>query len=310
MKKIFTILLVFLACFSAKAQLIEDSDIFDFDTADTFYYYHSYTMVYLGEIGSRLFIDTVNYKHNQWRIGKPNKKVFDSSYSLPNAIVTDTSFPCLPNDTSVFFLKLPNRGMTYFDWPIHYLSFAYRLNIDSGDIALVEASIDSCKTWTNILVDTGRIWSVRSVPNLSVSTSYWDSAFVDAKLSLTIPNDTLYMRFTFITGSDTTARDGWMIDHIMASHYTEGVADVERSDLFQLYPNPATIEAKLKLTQALKTDCQMTVVDALGRQVFQHRLNKGSTDYSLNVQDWTKGLYFIELADGMGNKSVRKLMVE
>jgi len=308
MKKLFTSVLLFVACFSAKAQFV-NYDIFDFDAADTFYYYDWLGGHSAEGTDTRLVIDTVNYKRNQWQIGKPQKHIFDSAYTLPNAIVTDTSLPCISNDTSVFLLKLPYTVSPY-GLPLFYLSFLYKLDIDSGDIALVEASIDSCQTWTNILIDTTSIWRVYPKPDLSVSTSGWDSIAVFPSEWMTIPNDTLYVRFTFITGSDTAARDGWMIDHIIAQHQVEGVTNIANDNTFQVYPNPTIEKTELKFTKALKANCEMIVLDALGRQVFWDRLNKGSTDYTLSVQDWVKGIYFIELNDGKGNRTTQKLMVE
>ena len=54
----------------------------------------------------KFIIDTVNYPNNVWQIGKPQKTVFDSAYSYPNAIVTDTLNPYPVNDTSVFMIKV------------------------------------------------------------------------------------------------------------------------------------------------------------------------------------------------------------
>jgi hypothetical protein len=75
MKRLFTLLLIVVGL-SAQAQLT--IPFLNFDGTDT-------TFRHL------LVIDTVNYHHNIWQIGKPNKTVFDSALSLPNAIVTDTA---------------------------------------------------------------------------------------------------------------------------------------------------------------------------------------------------------------------------
>jgi len=51
-----------------------------------------------------VFIDSVNFRHNVWQIGKPQKSIFKSAYSIPNAIVTDTINPYPINDTSSFII--------------------------------------------------------------------------------------------------------------------------------------------------------------------------------------------------------------
>ena len=38
-----------------------------------------------------IFIDTANCPDNIWQVGSPDKIVFDEAYSLPNAIVSETS---------------------------------------------------------------------------------------------------------------------------------------------------------------------------------------------------------------------------
>jgi len=304
MKKLFTSVLLFFVCFRVRAQ-DENVAIFDFDNSDTFYHYWvTYTPLIMGD---QLVINTVNYRHNQWQIGKPSKKIFTTAYTYPNAIVTDMLLPCLPNDTSVFILKLPYATLPYA-WPLEWISFKYMLDIDSGDVAMIEGSVDSGVSWINILKDSTHTWVLTDTPNLSASTPQWDSALFSPAVFM--PYDTVYLRFTLITGNDTTPRDGWMIDHIIAKHTVEAVTSIKERTVFQLYPDPAVIEAKLKFTKPLKTDCQIIASDAIGRQVYQHQLNKGSTDYTLSVQDWVKGIYFIELDDEKGSRMVRKLMVE
>jgi len=297
MKKLFTTVLFFVVCCSAQGQLI-NCDFFDFDVTDTFYYYDFSFRANPEPLIDRIFIDTINYKHNQWQIGKPAKKIFNAAYSFPNSIVTDTLLSCLPNDTSVFILKLPDTGMPYENG-LSTIAFAYQLNLDVGDTALLEASIDSGKTWKHLYTYSH-----------STTVTEWDSIYFYAGIWKPTFCDTVYLRFTLMTGSDTTARDGWIVDNIMAFHPWEDVADIKKSNSILIYPSPTARVAKLKFAKALNAECEMRVVDALGRETFRERLNKGSTDYTLSVQDWMKGIYFIELNDGKGNRTTQKLMVE
>jgi hypothetical protein len=91
-------------------------------------------------------IDTINYKRNNWQIGKPNKAKFTSALSIPNAIVTDTTNPYTANDTSVFVLKIPHTvSVLSNSYPLYQLQLGYRLHKDSTDIAMITASVDSGK---------------------------------------------------------------------------------------------------------------------------------------------------------------------
>ncbi|MFI5135825.1 MAG: hypothetical protein ACHQD9_08235 [Chitinophagales bacterium] len=58
---------------------------------------------------SLLKIDTT--AGNIWEIGRPHKIFFDSAYSLPNAIVTDTLNPYPINNFSTFTIKISD-----LDW--------------------------------------------------------------------------------------------------------------------------------------------------------------------------------------------------
>jgi len=114
-----------------------------------------------------------------------------------------------------------------------------------------------------------------------------------------------------ITGSDTAQRDGWMIDSlIMAYRWYEGVENVKNDMVFQLYPNPANGAVKIELTNALNNGYRMTVLNAVGMRVLANKLPKGSTSYMLQVRDWDKGVYFVELDDGKGSRAVKKLVVK
>jgi hypothetical protein len=70
-KYLLTLLLLFPFC--AAAQMLE----LTFDADDALYPHF-------------ITIDTGSHLHNSWQIGRPGKSVFDSAYTLPNAIMTDT----------------------------------------------------------------------------------------------------------------------------------------------------------------------------------------------------------------------------
>jgi len=88
--------LILVLTFSFKLTLAQ-SYYQNFDGADT----SKYTSIKI------LFAKESN---NIWQIGKPHKHYFDSAYSKPNVLVTDTSKAYPVNDTSVFSFKLLCAG--------------------------------------------------------------------------------------------------------------------------------------------------------------------------------------------------------
>ncbi|MFI5220854.1 MAG: hypothetical protein ACHQK8_00905, partial [Bacteroidia bacterium] len=120
-----------------------------------------------------LFIDTSNHK-NIWQIGKPNKSKFDSAYSKPNALVTDTLNPYPINDTSRFIIK-NSIGYGYLGTS---LGFYYKLNTDSlKDFGMIEISMDSGSHWYDIISNDSichfAIWWPYTKPVLTGNTNGW-----------------------------------------------------------------------------------------------------------------------------------------
>src|SRR4051812_25123481 len=75
-------------------------------------------------------IDTVS-KHSIWQIGSPDKIIFKSASSLPNAIVTGLTNSYPINDTSAFTIVNVAFGAG-FEWPHTVLLEAeYYVNSDT-----------------------------------------------------------------------------------------------------------------------------------------------------------------------------------
>lgn len=98
---------------------------------------------------NKIVIDTLNQSLNRWSIGKPQKNVFTSAYSEPNAIMTDTLNALRPNDTSVFYLFHKRDNTAPFH--IFYLRFWFQIDGDSTDYGSIEISPDKGLHWIDIL---------------------------------------------------------------------------------------------------------------------------------------------------------------
>ena len=99
---------------------------------------------------SQLTIDILSNPNNLWQIGKPQKAVFNSSHSSPNAIITDSINTYPPNDTSLFIArKLAFSGFEY-----HYVAALYGnyfVNSDTlNDFGIIEFSPDNGTTWIDL----------------------------------------------------------------------------------------------------------------------------------------------------------------
>lgn len=209
-----------------------------------------------------LVIDTFHYKRNIWQVGRPQKAVCTSAKTPPNTIVTDTLHPYPPNDTSVFIIKnnapyVPNYGAMPMLW------FDYWLDKDSGDVAMLEYSIDTGKTWTNVNDNPFK------VPNDTVRLDTNTTGWVQVKITLNAPTDSFFYRFTFISDSVDNPHDGWIIDNIYFDGYWEGIAGLQKDNTFiSIYPNPCTNDLYIKSKRIAVHTPQVSIYDALGRQLY------------------------------------------
>ena len=211
-------------------------------------------------------IDTINYHHNIWQVGRPRKTVFVSAPypdTTGNVIVTDTLHPYPPNDTSVFTLTFP--GNTGWCW-ISELQFSYALDMDSTSIAKIEFSPDSGRSWIN-LADSTPTGLTGSTLLLAASTWHYWVVNINAWGSLPyfFYNDSLKFKFTFISGNDTTGKDGWMIDGISVWYDIESVPTIQNPTALTIFPNPATMQ--LTISSANEPITDLSITNLLGQRV-------------------------------------------
>lgn len=263
MKLIYTLLLSLLFL-SSSAQVWNHNNHIDFDAIDT--------------LGPKAIIIDTTYHNNVWQIGRPNKTAFTAAHSNPNALITDTVNHYPANDTSVFYIKIPAQHLLSGSyWGLAEFSFFYKLDIDSGEIAKVEMSVDSGTHWSNVLVDTIPYnfkfhFTTPDLAHSSASWQYfdltsWDGNFYPAVVT---PQDSIIFRFTFISDSIDTHKDGWMIDDMYVQYYLEGIAPLFRKDdIISIYPNPSSGTVYIKPKTNFRQSVSITIADMNGKEVYR-----------------------------------------
>jgi hypothetical protein len=290
MRSIFTFLL--LSCFCTQG-FAQPNVSFSFDTGDSLYTHF-------------FFLDTTSYHHNSWQIGKPGKTNFDSARSYANAIITDTSAPYPANDTSVFTMKFASFIPPSVSNPwsgIWQLHFFYKLDIDSGEIAKIELSTDTGQHW--IVLSTDSIASpTYTSSGLLHNSQQWQQYQVNFG-DFQSPNDTFLVRFTFISDSSNTGREGWMMDDFMLWYWSEGLVQTVRpADLVQVYPNPCKGELRFR-DPANSEHARVAVYTPDGKQVFTATDVSARKPLSLPIAD---GRYILKYETNAGIQ-VRQIVV-
>lgn len=199
-------------------------------------------------------IDTA--QGNLWQIGIPQKTIFDSAFTAPYAILTDTINSYAVNSNSSFVFKFDPAS--YYE--VHTtLKFKHKFDTDTLlDYGLVEVSYDSGATWTLLAGDTtydlwwGRENSFYGVVDIMkpsgksqgwVTDYYmwtWFYPVAKDKPEWDYWPDHLWVRFTFISDSIQNYKEGWMIDNIeVFAEYYSGIDDKTKSNQLKVYPQPA-----------------------------------------------------------------------
>ena len=88
---------------------------------------------------------------------------------------------------------------------------------------------------------------------------------------------------------------------------------VDQSAFVVLFPNPANSNVYLRLAEdVFNSDVTVLVTDMAGRVVQNNRMNfRGASDQILlNVDQYTPGIYFVNIYGDNGTRAVKKLIVQ
>lgn len=274
-------------------------------------------------VSTLIQIDT-SYADNIWQIGSPNKVVFDSAYSAPNTIVTDTVAFYPVNNLSSFTLQIPFlNSIDMVD-----VNFRHKYDTQAGqDGGYIELSCDSGNTWhilhsglfqevdsTNIPYDA-YIYSESDTlyngkPAFSGQSTEWDWGNISFPCMVAKTDMYCLLRFTFSSDSVDSQHDGWMIDDISIMHIVcSGIEETTRSNV-SISPNPISDKAVFQLLEDLQVrDGLIEVFDSYGRIVDTRKGITGNR-FEYNVNGIKSGIYSYRLVDGDNFLSSGKFVVK
>jgi len=286
-------------------------------------------------------VDSIFFEHNTlpyqisptpgncWQVGHPSKTYFDSAYSLPLAIVTDTLNPYPINTNSSFTFTFPNNFEGSF------VRFYQKYNTDTlTDYGTIEVSYNLGATWLP-LVDSNCImndcihlyWSDdlvlstwKSVPHvmqpsglshgwiMSQYTWWWT---VPTKKEVdSMPPTLISLRFTFSSDAVQTNKDGWMIDNITTGYLAlgDGIPIMNKDAVVRISPNPMTSVSLVTFSTEL-VNSSFEVYDLVGRLVYHEDINK-KLFLNLYRKDFIPGSYIWSVRSGDRQVQTGKLFVQ
>lgn len=245
-----------------------------------------------------LFIDTISNPDNIWQIGRPSKALFNSAYSVPNAIITDSADYYPTNDTSVFVISnTADLGLSFPSYAV--LNGYYKVQSDSlNDFGLIEFSPDNSNTWINLIEDTiyGEFLDWYLKPTLTGNSNGWKEFWVSLSEIGTVFNinygDTIKYRFTFISDEKLDSLEGLMFDDIKFVDVGLGIKESGYNLIFtKVYPNPASNSLIIEFDNPENKSYQLTIYDSLGRPILLID-DLSESQIVLDIQDYDPGLYY------------------
>lgn len=282
---------------------------------DIYYFEPPYNAFY-----GNFTLDSTN-RSGLWQVGKPQKTTFDSARSYPNAIITDTLHPYPVNDTSVFLFKVDNYYWVSGRWYIFIgIQFDYKLDIDSGEVVKVEIATDSGTHWVDLMKEDTAYditWNAGK-PDLTKSTDGWTTfsvSFYDwafdshnndsSKYAHIFNTDSTYIRFTFISDSVQTKKDGWMIDNLFLHQYSENVETITNNNLISIYPNPAGDYIYIKANYNYYARPEVVIYNLQGQEVYATKELPQNGYLHVNLP---AGMYTLVYSTG-SERAVKQLVI-
>ena len=260
---------------------------------------------------------------NIWQIGSPHKTIFDSAYSRPNAIVTDTIQPYPTNNFSAFTVKIFDPAWTgFYINDEDHISFWHKFDTDSlKDGGYVEISYNNGITWTNIANDNIGSWDdhfynpyYSSNPIIANgnaaftgrSNGWLKSVIYGCNLNLLSNPYPVYLRFVFSSDSNQTNKEGWIIDNIdicLGCGNCLGISETQNNEIISIFPNPASYKLTIESQQQSETE----ILNIEGQIIKRLNIKENKTD--IDISDFSSGIYFMKLQNNDGI-IVRKFIKE
>lgn len=266
------------------------------------------------ELNLPVIFDT-SQADNSWRIGVPDKTLFSAAHTEPNALLTLLDAPYRAGDSSSFTLVFDMNS--WWAFPYFMVTWYHKMDVDDGlDGGLIEASYDRGQSWVNVLDDT--VYQVMLVGDitkgslhngmsgLSESTGrFWARAGLCWSSSIGPRVDTVMLRFTFVSDSLDTGKEGWMIDNMEGQGSLIDAVDDRRALLsgkLGLYPNPAA--DRVWIQTVLSFD-RVEIIDRGGSLLGQW----WGQQEVLELEGLPPGLYFLRFYSGTELVAAEKILL-
>lgn len=226
-------------------------------------------------------IDTMN-SNNIWQIGTPQKTVLNQAESAPNVLITDTVNTYPINNTSSFIVSYPN-------WDCAEIQGYYYCDTDSlNDYGIIELSTDFGQTWINL---TDSIHNDPLATNLTLTgrSNGWQHFYIGFYNYINFnQEDSLLVKFTFISDSIDTQHDGLMFDNL-AFCIAANTQNLYQLNDLKVFPNPTSDLLNFQFEELID-NAEIRIYSSIGQLIENQNIR--NTDIQFDVSNWTQGMYY------------------
>lgn len=226
-------------------------------------------------------IDTTN-ADNIWQIGQPQKTVLNQAESLPNVLITDTINTYPVNNTSSFVVS-------YQNWNCGEIHGSYFCDTDSlNDYGMIELSTDFGQTWVNL---TDSIHNNPNLTNLNLTgnSNGWKQFYISFHNYINQnQEDSLLVKFTFISDSIDTQHDGLMFDNLVFC-IAANTQNLYQLNNLKVFPNPTSDILNFEFEELIDNG-EIRIYSSIGQLMDNQKMS--NTDVQFDVSNWQTGMYY------------------
>ncbi len=236
-----------------------------------------------------------------------NKSIANLSYDLGGHGNSDGCFrwdfvDIATGSSMIVFeeIDLSNVAGASLDFTYGYAQWA-----NENDRLEVLISIDCGSSWITLWDKAGA--DLATAPALSGARFYpdpnqWQDVNIDLSVYKTLNNLNIAFRGTSAYGNSL------YLDDVNVASSTVSTNDVSVVNDLKVFPNPATTNVNLQFSLENNEDMNINVMNALGQVVevvSAGNLASGEHNLSVNTEDFTAGIYFVNFSNGATSTTKR-----
>jgi hypothetical protein len=253
---------------------------------------------------------------NVWQIGPPQKNIFNSAFSTPNSLMTDTINNYPINTTSSFTFGIRpfqiQGGILALQW-------IQQLDMDKGgDGGIIEFSVDSGRTWDNVF-NNPFVYSFYGFNSSNQDTiiatgdysfsgtdSTWRNIWLCYDISFLSFTDSLTVRFTMKSDSVNTNKEGWIIDNLLVSQtLIHTITEKKQEKYMEVSPNPTSgiVNITCKKMDSFHIIQELQLLDIKGSVL--KKWQNVPTKFFVDISDQESGVYFLKITTNLKTETIK-----